>query len=84
MSLFLGSNTTMIEFDKWFQVGEANAMIFTDTSGRDDSGLYIKYGDYAILNVNDSPRIRGGDLPTVDYLFGAFTSGASGKLGGYI
>lgn len=45
---------------------------------RDDSGLFIQYGDFKCLLTVDSNFLNFGKLPTVDLLCSSFAGGASG------
>ena len=53
-------------------------MLLQDSAGRDDSGIYLTYKGWSILNTVDCQNLNDGNIPVVDVLMSSFASGSSG------
>jgi CMP-N-acetylneuraminate monooxygenase len=74
------SNIEVLPFGSWMTVGrDLDVMILPDGTGRDDSGILVRYKGHTVLNNVDCGNLNKGDLPQdVDVFLSAFASGASG------
>jgi len=75
------TNVMPLPFRDVFAVGSSGLELSMLKSGdfRDDSGLFVRYGDRTVLLTVDSKNLNGGVLPEgVDLLMTSFAGGASG------